>query len=226
MASRALTPEQAARVYDRIGRLQDWQSLYEGPAIRDLLAHADLGSARAVVELGCGTGALAETLLDRHLPDDAAYCALDVSTTMLGLSAKRLARFGSRVSVRRVDGHPPLPGDGDSADRFLAVYVLDLMSEELTEALLAEAHRLLRPGGLLGLVSLAPATSGVSRLVCSAWNRLWERAPTLVGGCRPVQTRPLLDHRWQVDHDRRITAWGVTSQVLVATPLAGQARVR
>ncbi len=222
MAGRALTPEQAARVYDRIGPLQDWQSFYEGPAIRDLIAHADFGSARAVLELGCGTGALAETLLDRTLPDDATYRALDVSTAMLGLSARRLARFGARVSVRRVTGHPPLPGEDDSTDRFVAVYVLDLLSEELTTAFLDEALRLLRPDGRLCLVSLAPGATVASQLVCAAWNRLWERAPTLVGGCRPVDVRPLLERAWRVDHHRLVTAWGITSQVLVATPLAEQ----
>jgi hypothetical protein len=41
-----LTREQARSFYNRFGRKQDWQRLYEGPAIRDLLAHGAFENAR------------------------------------------------------------------------------------------------------------------------------------------------------------------------------------
>ena len=34
-----LNREQVRSFYDRFGKNQDWQRFYEGPAIRDLLAH-------------------------------------------------------------------------------------------------------------------------------------------------------------------------------------------
>ena len=40
-----------------------------------------------------------------------------------------------------------------SFDRFISTYVLDLLSEENIDSLLSEAYRVLRTGGLLGLVS-------------------------------------------------------------------------
>jgi tRNA G46 methylase TrmB len=55
----ALSPEQARRIYDRIGRAQDWQRFYEDAATAELAAHASFGDARAVFELGCGTGRFA-----------------------------------------------------------------------------------------------------------------------------------------------------------------------
>lgn len=213
-----MTPEQAGRVYDRIGRFQDWQGVYEGPAIRDLEAHAGFETARAVFELGCGTGAMAKRLLDQTLPSDAAYTGVDVSATMVRLTSARLRPFGSRASVHRVSGRPPLPGWAASFDRFVAVYVMDLLDDDLAASLLEDARRLLVRDGRLCLVSLAEGQSGASKVVCSMWNRVWERAPALVGGCRPVDLRPLLGHGWRIDHDAVVAAWGVTSQVLVASP--------
>ena len=60
---RFLTAEQARRVYARIGRVQDLQSLYEHGATEELLAHAGFEHAQAVFELGYGTGAFAERVL-------------------------------------------------------------------------------------------------------------------------------------------------------------------
>jgi hypothetical protein len=42
----ALTSEQARRVYDRTGRAQDWQRLYEDAATADLAAQSWRGAWR------------------------------------------------------------------------------------------------------------------------------------------------------------------------------------
>jgi ubiquinone/menaquinone biosynthesis C-methylase UbiE len=217
MAANGLTPEQASRVYDRIGRMQDWQRFYEGPAIADLLANADFEKARAVFELGSGTGAMAERLLDEFLPPDGTYCGVDVSPKMIRLATQRLARFSERATVRCVDGRPPLPGQSGSFDRFLALYVLDLLDEPLARDLLAEAKRLLGPDGRLCLVSLTHRHTTPSRALCAVWNRAWQLAPSMVGGCRPIDLRSLLDG-WHIDHVADIVAWAVPSQIVVATP--------
>jgi protein-L-isoaspartate O-methyltransferase len=51
-----LAPRQAAGVYDRIGRLQDTQVIFEGTALARLTADGRLSEAHHVVEIGCGTG--------------------------------------------------------------------------------------------------------------------------------------------------------------------------
>jgi ubiquinone/menaquinone biosynthesis C-methylase UbiE len=216
---RTLTPEEAGRVYDRIGRLQDWQRFYEGPATRALEADAGFESAHSVFELGSGTGAYAERLLDGPLPSDAVYRGVDVSPRMIGLASERLDRFGDRASVELVSGLPPLPGDDHSFDRFVANYVFDLLSGELTSGILEEAHRLLTADGRLCVVALAPGGTGPARAVCSAWEALWRQSPSLVGGCRPIDFAGLLDANWHVDHMRTVTAWAVTSQVVIAHPV-------
>ena len=54
-----LSPRQAATVYDRIGRLQDTQRVFEAPALARLTADGRLSEAHRVVEIGCGTGRFA-----------------------------------------------------------------------------------------------------------------------------------------------------------------------
>jgi len=172
-----------------------------------------------VFELGCGTGALARALLDHRLSSDATYLGVDVSDTMVQLSSDRLARFGDRATVRKVGGRAPLPGESGGFDRFVALYVFDLLAEALAAELLAEAERLLTPNGRLCLVSLARGTTTPSRIVCSLWNRAWRVAPALLGGCRPIDLLPLLG-AWQIEHCVELTAWAVPSQIVVATRTA------
>lgn len=214
-----LTPREAGRVYDRIGRFQDWQNFYEGPATRDLEAHAEFESAQSVFELGCGTGAYAARMLDRLLPGEATYHGVDVSDKMVAMASRRLERFGDRARVDHVSGEPPLPGSDGTFDRFLAIYVIDLLSDDLASDLLKEAHRLLGTGGRVCLVSLAQGETRAARAVCSAWNAAFRLSPSLVGGCRPVDLPGLLDATWRVDYVGTVTAWAVTSQIVVAHPV-------
>ena len=122
--------------------------------------------------------------------------------------------------MQHVSGRPPLPGTDGSFDRFVAVYVFDLLPAELATAMLAEAARLLIADGLLCLVSLAEGQTRASKALCTVWNRTWQLSPTLVGGCRPVDLAPLLTDRWRVNHFATLTTWAVTSQVLIATPVS------
>lgn len=208
----------ARRFYDRIGRLQDTQRFYEDRAVRRAVELGELAEASAVFELGCGTGHLAADLLADVLPSSARYLAVDVSGTMVRLATERLAPWAGRASVQRLE--PPavaLPGEDGAFDRFLATYVLDLLPVHDATALVAEAARLLAPGGLLALVSLTTGTTPASRVVCAAWNAVALRVPDLVGGCRPIElTEVVTGPEWRLLHRETIVRFAVASEVLVA----------
>jgi ubiquinone/menaquinone biosynthesis C-methylase UbiE len=208
----------ARRFYNRIGRWQDTQRFYEAAATARLTRAADFAEARSVFELGCGTGRFAAGLLSRELPDDARYFGVDVSPQMVRLARERLAAWTARAEVRLLE--PPargLPGAERSFDRFIATYVFDLLSDGDGRALIDEAHRLLEPGGLLGLVSLTHGTTPASRLVARGWGAVAERRPELVGGCRPIELADLVKpERWAVAQLEVVTSWGVPSEVLIA----------
>ena len=211
---------EAKAFYDGFGAKQDKQGWYEDPPVARLIAHADFGAAKRVVELGCGTGRLAAKLLGESLPKDASYLALDLSATMAALATERLAAFGARVQVKQTDGAPALPVPDASVDRVVSTYVLDLLSTEDIAAFVADAHRALARGGTLCLVGLTHGERGLSMLVSRFWSSLHRKNPAKVGGCRPLRMAEHLPReRWRIDHREIVTAWSIPSEVLVATAL-------
>jgi ubiquinone/menaquinone biosynthesis C-methylase UbiE len=214
--NRVLSHDEARTFYDRFGAKQDLQRFYEDPAIKVLLAHADFANANAIVELGSGTGRLAAHLLRDVLPPRARYVGFDISQTMANLAENRLRRWSDRAQVRLTEGSPELPLEDASCDRFLATYVLDLLSEPDIRAVLAEARRVLVPGGRLCLASLTFGNSPASRLVCRVWTALHSVRPRMVGGCRPLHLGAFLDESWRVVHEETLCAFGICTEVLVA----------
>jgi ubiquinone/menaquinone biosynthesis C-methylase UbiE len=213
---RTLSRAEARRFYDRLGARQDTQAYYEDPPNRDLAAHLELASARAIVELGCGTGRFATETLLPAAPDTCAYHGLDLSATMVALARQRLAFAGPRASVAQTDGAMALPGEAGRFDRFVSTYVLDLLPRDDIRALASEVVRALRPGGLAGVTSLTHGRRGLARGVSWLWERVQARMPALVGGCRPLDLRPLLAApELIVEHEAHHTVRGLSSQVLV-----------
>jgi ubiquinone/menaquinone biosynthesis C-methylase UbiE len=216
--SRYLSPAQAKRFYDRLGQAQDWQGFYENPSINEMIAQAAFESAHSVFEFGCGTGALASRLLQQHLPADAGYIGIDISSTMVSLSRERLKPWSDRARVYQSEGSPRISEADRSFDRFVSTYVFDLLAPDFIDQLLSEAQRLLVPGGKLCLVSMTFGASRFSRAICWGWQRLWRISPSIVGGCRPVELlNDLLSESWIPHYTNKVTSWGVTSEVLVVS---------
>ena len=217
MPERLLSRSEAKDFYDRFGSKQDQQGWYEDAAIDALLNASNFEQAKSVLELGCGTGRLAETLLAHHLPETATYLGLDVSDTMIRLTRERLSRFGGRATVKLHDapGVPTLEEGG--CDRFLSTYVLDLLPDAEIRRILAWAASVVEPGGLLCLAGLTRGRGWASRLVMGCWEAVFRVNPKWVGGCRPMTLSTRLDPAdWAVEHREVVVAWGIASEVLVA----------
>lgn len=205
------------RYYDRLGRGQDTQRFYEDPPTARLRRRAEFETAGLIVELGCGTGRFARALLREELPEEAGYRGFELSGRMVDIAASRLRPWAARVEVTHMDGEPPLPVGDATADRFVANFVLDLMPPAEGLRWLGEAHRVLAPAGLLCLVSITQGHGRLPRLVSDTWMRLWRHRPMLVGGCRPIELLELLDQgEWALRHHEVVTAWSVSSEVVVA----------
>ena len=104
-----------------------------------------------LLDIGTGTGAL----LERVAPRVESALGVDASREMLALARARLAERGlaGRCAVRQADMYRlPLPDAGFDAVTLQMV----LHYAEDPAAALAEAARVLRPGGTLLVVDLAP----------------------------------------------------------------------
>ncbi len=101
-----------------------------------------------VGDLGCGTGQLSELMA----PFAASVIAVDDSAAMIGAARKRLASFDN-VAVR-AGSLEALPIEDATLDVALLFLVLHYVVEP--ELALAEAHRVLKPGGRLIIVDMMP----------------------------------------------------------------------
>ncbi len=133
----------------------DWDRLK-----KKVLAGFDLSSrvaermrpGKIAVDLGCGTGDLLETLLEKA----GAVIGVDSSSRMLELARQRFARNGGSVSLRIGElEHLPL-ADGE-ADFAVASMALHHLSRPLKG--IEEARRVLSPGGLLMVVDFEKHTN-------------------------------------------------------------------
>lgn len=97
-----------------------------------------------VLEIGSGSGAMAAELL-RRFPD-VRLTATDYDESMVDVGRNRLRAFGDRVEVRQADSRQ-LPFPDESFDAVLSFIMLHHVID--WEKALAEAVRVLRPGGRL-----------------------------------------------------------------------------
>jgi ubiquinone/menaquinone biosynthesis C-methylase UbiE len=135
-----------AAEWDRIRKLHVADEAVE-EAIRDALADRPF---RSLLDLGTGTGCMLEIFgpaVERGL-------GIDMSLDMLLLARDRLERAGLRhCSVRQGDIYD-LPLERDSFDAVILHQVLHFLDDGARAV--AEAARVLRPGGSLLIVDFAP----------------------------------------------------------------------
>lgn len=213
-----LDPQAVKRFYDRFGARQDSQAFYEDAALDSIFAHSDFAGSTSIAEFGCGTGRFAVRIL--AAAPTASYVGFDVSTTMLDLTRRRLAPFGPRARVEQLEpGTVTLPLASRSVDRVLCVYVLDILSAEQVAGFLEDAERVLVPTGRLCLGCLTVGRGALTALVSGLWTLAYRLRPSAVGGCRPIRIAPACQARaWRISHHETVSRWGLTSEVLVATP--------
>lgn len=113
---------------------------------RRLLAELDLRHGQTVLDLGCGPGVDLATMADR-VGEHGTVIGVDHDPTMVEAARSRVE--DPRIEVRLASGSA-LPLDDSSVDRARIDRVL--MHVEDPAQVLAEVRRVLRPGGIVGLV--------------------------------------------------------------------------
>lgn len=115
-------------------------------------AFPDFGP-RAILDVGCTIGH--NTLPWKQTYPDAKVHAVDVSANGLKYGAARAKMQGVEVHFHQMDGESLGFPDGSFDLVFTSMFLHEL-SKKTRAAFFAEAHRLLRPGGLLLNMELPP----------------------------------------------------------------------
>ncbi len=205
-----ISRDSAADFYSWLGARHDWAEIYESKAKQLGLGLLKLAPGLRVLNAGSGTGKDHLNLVEGVYPGGEAL-ALDLSWEMIQLTWMRTRAPCIQAAVERV----PLK-DG-SFDRIYSSYVLDLIPSHNMGVVLSEFKRMLRPGGLMVNVSLSRGHSLTSRLIIWAWMKLYNAAPIVCGGCRPISLYELAKEvgfsqvMWEV-----VEQFAVPSEIIVA----------
>lgn len=131
-------------LYDPLTRL-----IGAGAAHRKLAEQAELGSARRVLEIGCGTGNL--VLLVKRMDPQLEVTGLDPDPKALARAARKARRAGLALQLDRGFADQ-LPYPDGSFDRVLSSLMFHHLDADQRVASLREVRRVLRPGGSLHLM--------------------------------------------------------------------------
>jgi ubiquinone/menaquinone biosynthesis C-methylase UbiE len=131
-------------LYDPLTRL-----IGAGAAHRKLAEQAELGSARRVLEIGCGTGNL--VLLVKRMDPQLEVTGLDPDPKALARAGRKARR--AKLALRFDRGFADqLPYPDGSFDRVLSSLMFHHLDADQRVASLREVRRVLRPGGSLHLM--------------------------------------------------------------------------
>ncbi|MCP5026545.1 MAG: methyltransferase domain-containing protein [Actinomycetia bacterium] len=150
-----IEPDRLER-YERMFQLDDDRA-------DQVLAGVGAQGGETIVDFGCGPGFVANQLARLAGPDGHVH-AVDVNADFVERARRLAAETGrsGRITVHHsLDEKVPLPND--SADRIYARNVLEYVPD--ADMVLAELHRILKPGGTMvasdsdfGFVVVAPLT--------------------------------------------------------------------
>lgn len=127
---------------------------------------ANLRPGDSVLEIGCGTGAVARAARARVGPDGQVF-GIDPSGEMIAVARRKAARKHVQIDFR-VAGIEGLPLPDASVDAALSSLMMHHLPADLKRTGLAEVRRVLKPGGRLVIVDFGKRRGLLSHLALSA----------------------------------------------------------
>lgn len=155
-------------------RFWDWATRHESKAERRLRRQAAARAAGRVLELGAGVGANWQ-----YLSPELDYVGIEPDPYMLRRARRRARELARPVELRQARAEA-LPFEDESFDTVLVT--LTLCSVEDPALALAEARRVLKPGGSLIFVEHVRPEGRFKGWLFDRVTPLWSRVG---GGCHP-----------------------------------------
>ncbi len=139
---------------------------------RALIDRAELADGQVALEIGCGTGTLCLRAKQAH--PGVRVVGLDPDPLAL---ARARRKTGGLTGIRFEQGYAQrLPFDDAAFDRVLSSLMLHHLDDDGKAASLAEALRVLRPGGSLYVLDMTGDLHGVHGLMARRMSRSGHRA--------------------------------------------------
>jgi len=156
-----MTKNLTQQFYDRISHVYDLiADDGEHQARERGLEVLEVQPGEAVLEIGYGTGHSLVELAQSTGPS-GKVAGIDISPGMRDVAQKRAIEAGVADQIELLVGAvPPLPLEDEMFDVVTMSFTLELFPLETIPTVLAECRRVLKPGGRLGIVSMARVEDG------------------------------------------------------------------
>ena len=181
--TRGRTLDHAAFVYDFFEPilLLGKQSEYD----LEIVSLLELSPSHRVLDLGCGTGVLTRMIADRLDGGAGGVCTgIDAAAKMIQVARKKRASATCRFEVAAAEA---LPFEDRSFDAVVSSLFFHHVPLDLKEKALAEAFRVLLPGGRLVIADMHTPTTWMGALVShvARWFFLQPPIGENIGGVLP-----------------------------------------
>ncbi|HVY07064.1 MAG TPA: malonyl-ACP O-methyltransferase BioC [Burkholderiales bacterium] len=159
-ASQAIDKRQMRRSFERAAATYDQAAVLQREVCARALERLDLVKLdpSAILDAGCGTGHAARALRERY--PRAMLIGLDIAVSMLELSRERIPAWKKWIGPRRdafvCGDNERLPIRSGGVDMVWSNLAFQWAADPT--GIFAEAHRILRPGGLVMFTTLGPDT--------------------------------------------------------------------
>jgi len=205
------TKEEASQNYDRLSRWYDLFANSEKKFTNIGLEMLAVQSGEDVLEIGFGTGHALLKLARAAYP--TIVHGIDISSKMRAVSEAKLQRAKLKDSVHLKTGDAAkLPYENAQFDAIFISFTLELFDTPEIPLILQECHRVLKPGGRLGVVALKKEECRAIHI----YEWFHKKMPALVD-CRPIYAKGSIeDAGFQIIKNRRMTMWGLPLNIILA----------
>jgi demethylmenaquinone methyltransferase/2-methoxy-6-polyprenyl-1,4-benzoquinol methylase len=207
----------ARQFYDRISKAYDLIADSDERAAREQgLAALAVQPGQQILEIGYGTGHSLVSLAQAVGPRGKVF-GIDVSDGMRDVAGQRVKEAGLADRVELVAAPaPPLPYADGQFDAVSMSFTLELFPLAEIPAVLGEIKRVLKPGGRLGVASMAVARAGEQEsLLEHVYKWMHLHFPHIVD-CQPIDARTsVVDAGFQLAHDAELKIWSMPVAVVV-----------
>ena len=196
--------------WDRLASAYPRQALLERSSLGTALDLLDPGPDERLLDIGTGTAELLRSLSKRS-GRPAEAIGIDPCARMLAQAGPLPA--GWQLAQGRGE---QLPFDSASFDLVTISYVLHVVDADTRRSLISEAARVLRPGGSIATVTIAPPVSRAAKAITAPVRWAAQRYPSLFVGLQPLDPAADLERGGFSESGRRRDFRGYPALCLVA----------
>ena len=201
--------------YDRLSRWYDWIAGWsERKAVECGLKQLHALEGETVLEIGYGTGR-SIVALAHAVGETGHVVGIDISEGMRRVATARVERAGLSDRVELLCGDAAtLSYEADSVEAIFMSFTLELFDTPEIPLVLAQCHRVLRPGGRIAVVSMLKKTKRGAMVRLYEWAH--KKMPKVVD-CRPIHAdRAMAEAGYQVTQRHEMRMWGLPVSVVLA----------